>query len=95
MSNIILQIGRLLLRAIDLYRIVLIAYFIMSWLPGARESKLGYVVYRIAEPYVSFFRRFIPPVGNISFAGIFALLALSFIRTGLLEVIKILITLFN
>ncbi len=95
MANIIAQLGNLLIQAIDLYRIVLLAYFLMSWLPGAYQSKLGRIIYQISEPYVGYFRRFVPPIGNISFAGIVALLALSLIRTGLLEVIKILISLFS
>lgn len=95
MINIISQLGSLLIRAIDLYRIVLLAYFLMSWLPGAYQSKLGIFIYRISEPYVRYFRRFIPPIGNVSFAGIVALLALSLIRTGLIEVINMLIRLLN
>ena len=95
MTNIIVQLGNLLIRAIDLYRIVLIAYFLMSWLPGAYQSKLGRIIYQISEPYVGYFRSFVPPIGNVSFAGIVALLALSLIRTGLLEVIKILVNLFS
>lgn len=95
MVNIIAQLGSLLIRVIDLYRIVLLAYFLMSWLPGAYQSQLGRIIYQISEPYVGYFRRFVPPIGNISFAGIVALLALSLIRTGLLEVIKILINLFS
>ncbi|MDN6162028.1 MAG: YggT family protein [Atopostipes sp.] len=94
MANIISQLGRLLIRAIDLYRIVLLGYFLMSWLPGAYQSKLGQIVYRISEPFVGYFRRFIPAVGNVSFAGIFALLALSLIKSGLRAVIIMLLRLF-
>ena len=93
MANIIFQIGRLLLRAIDLYRLLLIVYFLMSWLPGARQSQLGQVVYRLAEPYVSFFRQFVPPIGYVSFAGIVALLALGLIKSGLVVIINLLIRL--
>ncbi|MDN6195088.1 MAG: YggT family protein [Atopostipes suicloacalis] len=95
MINIISQLANLLIRAIDLYRIILLAYFLMSWLPGAYQSKLGFAIYRIAEPYVRYFRRFVPPIGNISLAGIVALLALSLIRTGLIEVASMLINLLN
>lgn len=95
MINILAQLGSLLVRLLDLYRIVLIAYFLMSWLPGAYQSQLGQMIYRVSEPFVGYFRRFVPPIGNISFAGIVALLALSLIRTGLLEVIRILIRLIS
>lgn len=72
-----------LIRFIDIYRWILIAYFLMSWLPGAYESGLGRFLAKICEPYVGFFRRFVPPVGMISLAGLVALFALSFIRMGI------------
>ena len=95
MVNIIAQLGSILVKFIDLYRIILLAYFLMSWLPGAYQSRLGRIIYQISEPYVGYFRRFVPPIGNISFAGIVALLALSLIRTGLIEVINIFIRFFS
>lgn len=93
MANIIFQIRNLLIYAIDIYRFLLIVYFLMSWLPGAYQSKLGQILYQICEPYISFFRQFVPPVGNLSFAGIFALLALGLIESGLDVVIDLLIRL--
>jgi YggT family protein len=78
-------------QAFNIYRMILLAYFLMSWLPGAYESKLGEILTRICEPYVGIFRRFVPPVGMISFAGIVALLALEPIRLGTLVIIERLI----
>ena len=93
MANIIFQIGTLLLRAIDVYRFILIIYFLMSWLPGAYQSRLGRIVQQISEPYIGFFRQFVPPIGYISFAGIVALLALGLIKSGLVVIINFLIRL--
>lgn len=93
MANIIFQIGNLLLRAIDIYRFILIVYFLMSWLPGAYQSTLGRILHQIAEPYIGFFRQFVPPIGYVSFAGIVALLALGLIKSGLIVVINLLIRL--
>jgi len=94
MYNIIIQIGNLLLSVIDIYRILLIVYFLMSWLPGAYQSRIGQFLIRICEPYVAFFRQFIPPIGMISIAGLVALFALSLIKTGLVAVIQFLAMLF-
>lgn len=94
MANIIVQIGRLLLRGIDAYRFILIIYFLMSWLPGAYQSTLGRIIYQISEPYVSFFRQFVPPIGYVSFAGIVAYLALGLIKSGLIVVINLLAGIF-
>lgn len=93
MVNLISQIGYLLIKIIDVYRILLLVYFLMSWLPGAYQSSIGQFLYRICEPYVSFFRQFIPPVGFISFAGLVALLALNLVQSGLIAVINFLIRL--
>jgi YggT family protein len=79
---------------IDIYRILLIVYFLMSWLPGAYQSRIGQFLIRICEPYVAFFRQFIPPIGMISIAGLVALFALSLIKTGLVAVIQFLAMLF-
>ena len=67
----------------------------MSWLPGAYQSKLGEILYRICEPYVGFFRRFVPPIGFISLAGIVALIALSLIQNGVIVLFNFLIRLFT
>ena len=55
----------------------------MSWIPGAYQSKLGYYLMKICEPFVGFFRRFIPPLGMISFAGMAAYFSLILIQGGL------------
>lgn len=93
MINLIVGIGNLAIRVIDLYQVILLVYFLMSWLPGAYESRLGQILYRICEPYVGFFRRFVPPIGMISLAGVVALAALQFIRYGVVAVIDFIVRL--
>lgn len=82
-SQILISIYNLLSSLINIYRLLLVVYFLMSWLPGAYQSGLGQLLARICEPYVSFFRRFVPPIGMFSLAGLVALLALSLIEMGL------------
>ncbi|MEC6747618.1 YggT family protein [Marinilactibacillus sp. XAAS-LB27] len=83
------------LRAVDIYRMLILVYFLMSWIPGAYQSSIGRILIRICEPYVGFFRRFVPPIGMFSLAGIVALFALSFIRMGITPVFQIILNLFN
>lgn len=94
---ILLQILRtvtdLLISAIGIYRLLLIVYFLMSWLPGAYESKLGQILVRICEPYVSIFRQFIPPIGMISLAGLAAYITLYLVESGIIAVYEILVQL--
>lgn len=92
--TILEQLYFLILEAIGIYRIILFAYFLMSWLPGAYESPLGQIMIRICEPYVGIFRRFIPPIGMISVAGLVSLIALEPIRLGIGVLFQFLINLF-
>lgn len=94
MVNILIQLRGLAIRLIDAYQLILVVYFLMSWLPGAYQSKLGEILYRICEPYVGFFRRFVPPIGFISLAGIVALVALSLIQNGVIVLFNFFIRLF-
>lgn len=93
MANILFQLGNLLTQGLEIYRLILLVYFIMSWLPGAYQSSLGQILRRICEPYVGFFRRFIPPIGMISLAGLAALFSLTFIEYGVVTIINFLIRL--
>ena len=44
--------------AIQIYSYALIIYILLSWFPGARESKFGDFLARICEPYLE-------PLGNL------------------------------
>lgn len=93
MINLLVNLFYLIDQALEIYRYILLAYFLMSWLPGAYQSKLGEIMMRICEPYVGIFRRFIPPIGMISFAGLVALIALEPIRLGIRVIFEFLINL--
>ncbi|MDN2452490.1 YggT family protein [Lactobacillus sp. UCMA15818] len=69
-------------RIFELYSFAIIVYVLMSWFPAAQGSKLADILGRICEPYLSFFDRFVPLIGGISFAPIVALIALRFVQSG-------------
>lgn len=48
-------------------------YFLMSWFPGARESKIGQFLARIFEPILEPFRRIIPPIGMFDISSLVGL----------------------
>lgn len=54
----------------------------MSWVPAAQGSTFGRILARLCEPYLGFFRKFIPPIGMIDFSPIIAILLLTFIERG-------------
>ena len=69
----------LLTRLLELYGLVIVIYVLMSWIPQMNGwiNDLYSVLSRICEPYLSIFKRVIPPAGNIDFSPIVALLVLS------------------
>ncbi|MCM3267355.1 MULTISPECIES: YggT family protein [Paenibacillus] len=77
---------------IQIYQYVLIAYVLLSWLPSARESFIGEILGKLCEPYLSVFRRFIPPIGGmIDISPIIALIALRFVGEGIVAVLRFII----
>ncbi len=77
---------------IQIYTYMIIAYVLLSWLPAARDSFIGEILGKLVEPYLSLFRRFIPPIGGmIDISPIVALIAIRFIGEGIIAVIHFLI----
>ena len=71
-----------------IYTFVIIAYVLLSWLPNARDSFIGDILGKLVEPYLSPFRRLIPPIGGmLDISPIIAIFALQFIAMGLIAVI--------
>lgn len=82
MGSTILQFGQYAFEVY--YWLILIAIF-GSWFPKFHTSKVGEWVYKLVEPYLGFFRKFIPPLGPIDFSPIIAIFAYRFIRGFALE----------
>ncbi|WP_246131974.1 YggT family protein [Paenibacillus hemerocallicola] len=78
------------------YTYLVIAYVLLSWLPNARDSFIGEILGKLVEPYLSLFRRFIPPIGGmIDISPIVALIALRFVIYGLQTVIAYVLSAFG
>ncbi|HEX7056148.1 MAG TPA: YggT family protein [Bacilli bacterium] len=75
----------------QIYFFMIIAYVLLSWVPNARESFVGEILAKLCEPYLSPFRKLIPPIGGmIDISPIIALFALRFVAYGLVQVIAFL-----
>lgn len=75
----------------DIYSWMIIAYILMSWIPNARESSIGEMLGKLVEPYLSPFRRIIPPIGGmIDISPIVALIALHFVEWGVIGIVSML-----
>lgn len=68
----------------QIYTVMLFARILCSWLPQLNEYRLMQFVSYYTDPYLNFFRRFVPPFGMIDFSPIIAFLALSFIKSFIL-----------
>jgi YggT family protein len=60
------------------YTLLLFARIVASWLPQLNDYRLMQFVSYYTDPYLNFFRRFVPPLGMIDFSPIIAFLCLSF-----------------
>lgn len=72
-----------------IYNFMIIIYILMSWFPGARDSQIGELLGRAVEPYLSIFRKFIPPIGGmLDISPIVGLIALRFIQSGVVFLLE-------
>lgn len=67
---------------INAYIMVIVVWCLLSWLPNARETRLGEIINRLVEPYMRWFD-FIPPLGGISFSPVVAIIVLYLVQDGL------------
>lgn len=80
---------------VTIYMYLIIAYVLLSWLPNARESSIGVLIGKLVEPYLSPFRKFIPPIGGmLDLSPIIALLALRFVGQGIIAIVEMIAGLF-
>lgn len=70
---------------IRLYYFALIARILLSWLPQLQNNRFAEFLYNITEPYLSIFRRFIPPIGMIDVSPIVAFLVYGWLTKFLMD----------
>ncbi|WP_268896006.1 YggT family protein [Paenibacillus glycinis] len=76
----------------QIYQYMIIAYVLLSWLPGIRDSFIGQLLGKLVEPYLAPFRRFIPSIGGVlDISPIVALFALRFVAYGLIAILDMFI----
>ena len=79
----------------QIYWWLVIIYVLMSWVPNVRSSSVGEIIGKLVEPYLSIFRRFIPPIGGmLDISPIIALFVLQFVQMGVFAIIKSIFNLF-
>ncbi|KRN82051.1 hypothetical protein IV87_GL000550 [Pediococcus ethanolidurans] len=61
--------------------LLIFVFVLMSWFPGAYQTKLGQWLAKICVPYLQVFR-FIPPIFGLDFSPIVAILVLEMAQYG-------------
>ncbi|WP_136606488.1 YggT family protein [Paenibacillus dokdonensis] len=85
------EIETILRLLFNIYFYMVIVYVLMSWLPNLRENFIGELLAKLVEPYLSPFRRFIPPIfGMLDISPIVALFILQFAEEGLIAILRLL-----
>ncbi|WP_314584443.1 YggT family protein [Paenibacillus terrigena] len=76
----------------QIYLYMIIVYVLLSWVPNARESFVGNLLAKLVEPYLSPFRKFIPPIGGmLDISPVVALFVLQFVIQGIIAVVHFII----
>ena len=81
-------LARFITTLFTIYQFMIFGYILMSWIPSLQQSAIGEFLGKLVEPYLSIFRKIIPPIGMIDISPIIALFALRYILLGLLIVIQ-------
>lgn len=67
--------------AVEIYYWAMIIYIISSWIPALRDNAFGDFLGKLVEPYLSIFRKIIPPFGMIDISPILAFIAYRYISS--------------
>ncbi|EOA9112036.1 YggT family protein [Staphylococcus aureus] len=84
--NVLATIFKFILFVVEIYYFGMIIYFFKSWVPSIRETKVGYFLAKIYEPFLQPFRKVIPPIGIIDISSIAAIIVLVLFQKGLLQI---------
>jgi YggT family protein len=74
----------MLLKCIDsafyIYSILIFVDIFATWIPEFNESKIVHNVRVLTQPYLAFFRKFIPPFGVLDLSPMVAFFVLQWIK---------------
>ncbi|HGZ4961622.1 TPA: YggT family protein [Staphylococcus aureus] len=84
--NVLATIFKFILFVVEIYYFGMIIYFFTSWVPSIRETKVGYFLAKIYEPFLQPFRKVFPPIGIIDISSIAAIIVLVLFQKGLLQI---------
>ncbi len=83
------MISYFLYRLISVYQMLIIVWCIMSWIPRGGETleSIRGALRQLVDPYLSLFRRYIPPFSGIDFSPIIAIVVLRLVQSVILYIL--------
>lgn len=63
-----------------IYYFLLLARIFLSWVPVNQYNEWVRILYKLTDPYLDIFRKFIPPIGMVDISPIAAFLVLGIIE---------------
>lgn len=79
---------RLLDTAVEIYRWILLARILLSWLPNVDpRNQIVRFLYNATEPVLRPFRDLIPPIGGLDLSPILVFFLLNFVRSLLWRIL--------
>lgn len=75
---------------VNFYEMLILIYILLMWFPireGSLVHDIGLVLQSLCEPFLGFFRRFIPPVGGLDFSPVIAVIALNLVAQLVIGII--------
>lgn len=89
--GLLANIFNFILFLVQIYYYGMIVYFVMSWIPNARENKFGQFLVKLYEPFLEQFRKVIPPIGMIDISSIVAIVVLVLFQRGLASIFDLIL----
>lgn len=84
------QISTIIDILFKIYYYMIFIYILMSWVPNLRENFIGELLGKLVEPYLTPFRRFIPPLfGTLDISPFIAIVVLQFAVNGLHSIVRL------
>jgi len=74
--------------AFQVYTWLLIARIVLSWVRHNPYQPIIRFIYEVTEPYLSFFRRFVPPLGMLDLSPIVAFFSLEILRWLVFQILR-------
>ena len=75
---------------VNFYELLIVVWCLLTWVPirqGGLMEDIASAIGRIVEPYLSLFRRLIPPLGGMDFSPAIAMLALEFVWRAIVGIL--------